>query len=57
MQTVCCICHKTKTEERWVHSGPPRTKNVSHGYCPRCYRRMMEQVQGYFTHRLIQAEG
>lgn len=56
MQTVCCVCHKTKTEKRWVRSELPQAKNISHGYCPGCYRRMMEQVRSYFTNRLVQAK-
>jgi len=57
MQTTCCVCHKTKTENRWVRATSPRAKNVSHGYCPRCYRQMMARVQGYFANRLVQTEG
>lgn len=54
MQTICCVCHKTKTENRWVRSGPPRGKNISHGYCPRCYRQMLEELNTYFANRASQ---
>lgn len=54
MQTICCICHKTKTENRWVRSTAPQSKQVSHGYCPRCYRQMLEQLNSYCANRLDQ---
>lgn len=50
MQTVCCICHKTKTRSRWVKPGQFPAQNVSHGYCPRCFRQLMAEVHRHFAH-------
>ena len=56
MQTVCCICHKTKTANRWVKSAHRCAKKISHGYCPRCFRQMMEKMRSYFNRRHCQTE-
>ncbi|MEW6593585.1 MAG: hypothetical protein AB1413_01815 [Thermodesulfobacteriota bacterium] len=56
MQTICCICHRTKSDNRWIRSAQSRAKKVSHGYCPSCYRQLMEQVHSYFANRLLQAD-
>jgi len=48
MQKICCVCKKTKHGDRWVSrlvSG--KARELSHCYCPRCYRRAMKQIANH----------
>jgi len=46
METVCCVCHRVKRRYGWVKGGKAEEGvKLSHGYCPRCFRRTMQKVQ------------
>ncbi len=48
MQKICCICKKTKHGDRWVNRlFVGKARELSHGYCPRCYRLAMKQITNY----------
>lgn len=47
MKTVCCVCHKTKTQTGWVQRQSGKEGKFSHGYCPDCFSRTMERAQGW----------
>lgn len=51
MQTVCCVCQKTKSQAGWIQKQAGKEGRVSHGYCPDCFRRSMEQAQGWLQAR------
>ena len=38
MQVQCCVCKKVGNGGRWVsvNEGELPSRNVSHGYCPKC---------------------
>ena len=44
MQKVCCVCKKTKSRNRWVKKLISRGKDLTHGYCPQCYRQVMAEI-------------
>ena len=43
--TVCCVCHRVKSENNtWIFdSYNPNT--VSHGYCEECAAEMMKKIE------------
>lgn len=46
MTTICCVCHRTKSQVGWVKKRvSKRQHRLSHGYCPDCYRQTMEMIQ------------
>lgn len=45
MQTICCLCHKTKHRNGWVKKLVPHSRKLSHGYCPRCFRKILKQIE------------
>lgn len=47
MQTVCCVCQKTKSQIGWIQGQPGRKGLVSHGYCPECFHQTMERAQDW----------
>lgn len=48
MKTVCCVCHKTKSQNGWgwVKQSISQTRKLSHGYCPDCYRQTLQKIEG-----------
>lgn len=47
METVCCICRRLRVrEDLWVVVPPEHLAGgeVSHGYCPDCFRLMMAKT-------------
>ncbi|MBA3003382.1 MAG: hypothetical protein FP813_05950 [Desulfurivibrio sp.] len=51
MQTVCCVCQKTKSQTGWIHRQAGKEGKISHGYCPDCFHRTMELAQGWLLAR------
>ena len=51
MQTVCCVCQKTKSQAGWIQGQSSKETRVSHGYCPDCFSQTMEQAQGWLLAR------
>lgn len=49
MQVICCVCHKTKNHKGWAKQAARSGAQISHGYCPQCYRQMMEMVENFFV--------
>jgi len=47
MQTVCCVCQKTKSQAGWIQKQASKEGRVSHGYCPDYFNRTMERAQGW----------
>lgn len=47
MQKICCVCKKTKNRNRWVKKLIASGKALTHGYCPQCYRQVIEKIEGY----------
>ena len=45
MQTVCCLCKRTKDDDRWVEKIVSYTKKMSHGYCPECFQKTMTKIK------------
>lgn len=54
MVTVCCICQKTKTEQGWIALRHAQEEMLSHGYCPACAERVLEELKE-FRHGLAVA--
>lgn len=44
MRMICCMCHKTKSPKGWVREFKPQNAELSHGYCPKCYRKAMKKI-------------
>ena len=44
MQKVCCVCAKTDNGSGWSREPLADYRRLSHGYCPDCYRRLMERI-------------
>jgi hypothetical protein len=42
---VCCLCKRTKDEDRWVEKIVAYSKKMSHGYCPECFQKTMTQIR------------
>jgi len=51
MQTVCCVCQKTKSQVGWIQGQLSRESMVSHGYCPECFHQTMERAQNWLLAR------
>lgn len=49
MKTICCVCHKNITATGSEKQDGKGSK-LSHGYCLKCYRKMMEEMLAYFHH-------
>lgn len=49
MQIICCVCHKTKNHKGWGKQAARSGAQISHGYCPQCYKQMMERVENFFV--------
>lgn len=47
MQTMCCVCQKTKSQAGWIQGRAEKKGRVSHGYCPDCFHRIMERAQDW----------
>lgn len=47
MKMICCVCHKTKSQKGWdwVKQSISQTRNLSHGYCPDCYRKTIRRIE------------
>lgn len=48
MQVQCCVCKRVKKKEgRWERVKHPENvgSNASHGYCPRCAAKALEEVR------------
>lgn len=45
MVTICCVCHKTKTEKGWEFRPQPETESLSHGYCPVCAEKTLAELR------------
>ncbi len=58
MRTICCVCQKVKIKNDWQASmsecivSPTR---LSHGFCPECYEKTLEQFQQHLDFRKKQA--
>jgi len=57
MQTVCCVCRKTKTQTGWKQRQASKEGQFSHGYCPDCFHRTMELAQGWLLARTAGNQG
>jgi len=51
MQTVCCVCRKTKSRTGWIQGQSSKETRVSHGYCPDCFHQTMERAQDWLLAR------
>lgn len=51
MQTVCCVCQKTKSQAGWIQGQAGKEVRISHGYCPDCFHQTMERAQGWLLAR------
>lgn len=47
MQVQCCVCKRVRREGHWVRLKRAETlrDNVSHGYCPRCASKVLEDIR------------
>ena len=45
MKTICCLCLKTKGQDGWEMQDHGQYKEFSHGYCPECYRKIMQKIR------------
>ena len=45
IRTICCVCRKTKDLDGWLDQFIHQYKSLSHGYCPECFEKTMQQLQ------------
>ena len=50
MVTICCVCQKTKTEDGWINQPQPLHELPSHGYCPICAQKALEEIREMQAH-------
>jgi len=43
LNTICCVCLKTKAGKGWENAPLSCHEKVSHGYCPECFQKTMQQ--------------
>jgi hypothetical protein len=41
LETICCICMRQKGKNGWQETAIESFADLSHGFCPDCYRRTM----------------
>ena len=43
----CCVCGQTKVDGKYdgIKKEVVRVGNVSHGYCPECFKNAMEEIK------------
>ena len=50
MNVQCCVCEKIRHEGTWVlpeSIGTVLQGPVSHGYCPECLEKAMEEIRNF----------
>jgi hypothetical protein len=49
MQVQCCVCQRVRTPEGWTEPESPKAlrEHVSHGYCPRCAAKALEEIRHF----------
>lgn len=59
MKVQCCVCQRVRTPEGWAETPKPKAirEHVSHGYCPQCAAKAMEEVRNFQKSRLAQPVG
>ncbi|MBU0482167.1 MAG: hypothetical protein KKG47_13810 [Proteobacteria bacterium] len=56
METICCSCNRIKLGEIWKKQLPgDRHKDQTHGYCPKCFAKMMKKIDSRFERQEIAA--
>ena len=47
MQVQCCVCKRVRKEGRWerLKRREALQGEVSHGYCPRCASKVLEELR------------
>jgi hypothetical protein len=49
MTTICCICRRVEDAGDWKSSKDCTCQGeLSHGYCPACFSRVLRETRGYF---------
>ncbi|MCK5227298.1 MAG: hypothetical protein KAJ60_10435 [Desulfobulbaceae bacterium] len=43
VSTICCVCHRRKSLKGWVRQFIKQYNTLSHGYCPECYKKVMQE--------------
>jgi hypothetical protein len=41
IETICCVCQRKKGENGWEKGMIKPFADLSHGYCPECYQKIM----------------
>lgn len=44
MTTICCVCKKVKCSKGWEDLEISFDDPISHGYCPKCYRKWIGEI-------------
>ena len=56
MKVQCCVCKRVRKDGRWVRESREdlRAESTSHGYCPRCADKVLQEIraQGGFLKEL-----
>jgi len=47
MQIICCACQKTKSPSGWTKLTTRAGSQISHGYCPQCYKQMLKRIDNF----------
>ncbi len=52
MTRMCCVCAKVEHEGQWrLGHRPSKNERVTHGYCPRCYLKVMEDINRFISEK------
>jgi len=55
MTTICCQCQRTKEGNNWKRKFVRGEQRISHGYCPKCYRKVIEKISSHLPSDAIAA--
>jgi hypothetical protein len=56
MTRMCCVCSKVEHEGQWrFRHRPSENERVTHGYCPQCYIKVMEDINRFISDKASRA--
>ncbi len=44
MTRQCCVCKMVYVDGKWVKKQISNNEEVTHGYCDRCFKKVMKKI-------------
>ncbi|MFA4871838.1 MAG: hypothetical protein WC610_02150 [Patescibacteria group bacterium] len=51
----CCVCKRFYVDGKWVKKQISNNKEVTHGYCDRCFKKVMKEIHQKKIHQAAPA--